>query len=398
MNTPAPTAVPHPEVEASPRSCAQCKQVQYCCHEHRELHSARHAAFCSANAAHVAASDLFRTFASECCHAQLLAAELVADSAVRGALPAEWAEEYQCAAWPDIVVLPLGTGAADKRRARAHHQADCRAGRELLLRALRAGGYLESARRHWLPPGLWEKLVGLATQNSFVVTVESPVRNYLEGLLSHTVAVAKRGDANASEWLRKYPKLPQFARDTLRAALRWKRAHGDADTSDSDEDSESEQEARNDDASGDDAAENAESEQQQAEQSDQNGRNEQEKEENGQRECEGSDDEQEAMSISPESPLAQVASDLATAFNALPECEASALYPVGALINHSCEPNAELEWNHHNTCCDVVALRPLREGEEVTHSYINRDTVRHFAAQTLGRLPHAQPFKLLESR
>ena len=78
------------------------------------------------------------------------------------------------------------------------------------------------------------------------------------------------------------------------------------------------------------------------------------------------------MSISPDSPLAPLASALAAAFNALPDSEASALYPAGALINHACEPNAELEWNHQSTRCEVVALRPLRAGEEVAHCYIER--------------------------
>ena len=101
-------------------------------------HSAQHAAFYSADAAHTAASAAFRAFATEHCHTQLLAAELVADSAVRGKPPAEWAAEYPASPWPDIVVLPDGIGEAEEQRARAQCRADCRAGRELLLRALRA--------------------------------------------------------------------------------------------------------------------------------------------------------------------------------------------------------------------------------------------------------------------
>ena len=84
-------------------------------------------------------------------------------------------------------------------------------------------------------------------------TLESPLRAYLEGLLSEVVATAKRGDDEAIEWLRRFPELPAFGESVAAAARGWERAHSIAELSDSDDSGEDSDE--DDDGQGESAAE-----------------------------------------------------------------------------------------------------------------------------------------------
>lgn len=45
----------------------------------------------------------------------------------------------------------------------------------------------------------------------------------------------------------------------------------------------------------------------------------------------------------------------------------TAVYVVGAMMNHSCEPNALISF--HGRELRVRALRPLRPGDELVHCY-----------------------------
>jgi len=65
---------------------------------------------------------------------------------------------------------------------------------------------------------------------------------------------------------------------------------------------------------------------------------------------------------------------------------ASGVYPLGALLNHSCNPNCILRYqynNHHNDATtmkktrngsppvlEIVTCRNVQKGEELSHSYI----------------------------
>eukprot|EP00980_Cylindrotheca_fusiformis_P000155 scaffold24_cov128-Cylindrotheca_fusiformis.AAC.28 len=59
---------------------------------------------------------------------------------------------------------------------------------------------------------------------------------------------------------------------------------------------------------------------------------------------------------------------------------ASAVYPLGALLNHSCRPNCLLRYddysdsqgttNKHPPILEIVAHRDIQQGEELTHSYV----------------------------
>jgi SAM-dependent methyltransferase len=364
-----------------PLPCPSCDEVVYCCAEHRRLHRPQHAALCSADPTHIAASRAFRAFATEECPEQLLAAEMVADSAARGTLPAEWVVEYDGAPWPDSAILPAGLAEAEERRARARYRADSRAGRELLLRALTAAGFAQAKPRGpWLTPSMWERMIGLVARNACPVTIECPMREHLEQMLGTVVKEAKQGDANAKTWLRQRPDLPAFGQQVLQAARRWKHAHGTAeDSSDSDTDDDEEQHPTEDGeetetgpgaAAQHDAGGSGDDEDQgegELEKTDEGGEDEDEDEdENDEEQEEQEEEEEEAMSISPHSVLAPVASALARAYNALPNCEACAIYPAaGACITRSSDPNAELLWRQGTSRCEVVALRPLQDGEEV---------------------------------
>ncbi|KAG7357518.1 SET methyltransferase domain containing protein [Nitzschia inconspicua] len=51
---------------------------------------------------------------------------------------------------------------------------------------------------------------------------------------------------------------------------------------------------------------------------------------------------------------------------------ASGVYPLGALLNHSCTPNCLLRYvfgKHRSPYMQVVAARDIQQGEELTHSY-----------------------------
>lgn len=41
------------------------------------------------------------------------------------------------------------------------------------------------------------------------------------------------------------------------------------------------------------------------------------------------------------------------------------------MINHSCEPNAEIKFKDNNTTLTLVALKEIKVGEEVYISYLD---------------------------
>ncbi|OON15609.1 hypothetical protein X801_08584, partial [Opisthorchis viverrini] len=51
--------------------------------------------------------------------------------------------------------------------------------------------------------------------------------------------------------------------------------------------------------------------------------------------------------------------------------EGVGLYEYQSLINHSCEPNAAVQFSGANSCLSVITLKPIGEGEEVTISYLD---------------------------
>ena len=58
--------------------------------------------------------------------------------------------------------------------------------------------------------------------------------------------------------------------------------------------------------------------------------------------------------------------------DAMARVVASAVYPLGALLNHSCAPNCLLRYNFDGKTpiMEIVAARDIAEGEELTHSYV----------------------------
>lgn len=60
--------------------------------------------------------------------------------------------------------------------------------------------------------------------------------------------------------------------------------------------------------------------------------------------------------------------------------EGSALFELQSKINHNCQPNAEIQYNHSNHQLELVALRPLKPSEEISISYLDScqlDRSRH---------------------
>ncbi|XP_041476920.1 SET and MYND domain-containing protein 5-like isoform X2 [Lytechinus variegatus] len=61
-------------------------------------------------------------------------------------------------------------------------------------------------------------------------------------------------------------------------------------------------------------------------------------------------------------------------------CEGSALYKLQSSCNHSCEPNAEINFLHNNSTLSLTALTDIAEGEEILISYLDecsRERSRH---------------------
>ena len=71
---------------------------------------------------------------------------------------------------------------------------------------------------------------------------------------------------------------------------------------------------------------------------------------------------------------------------------ASAVYPLGALLNHSCAPNCLLRYafgtKHEQPVMEIVASRDIDKGEELTHSYVElvspRDSRRASLKEIFG--------------
>ncbi len=80
---------------------------------------------------------------------------------------------------------------------------------------------------------------------------------------------------------------------------------------------------------------------------------------------------------------------------------ASAVYPLGALLNHSCAPNCLLRYafgkKHEPPVMEIVASRDIAKGEELTHSYVElvspRDSRRASLEEIFGFDCHCEKCK-----
>ena len=59
------------------------------------------------------------------------------------------------------------------------------------------------------------------------------------------------------------------------------------------------------------------------------------------------------------------------------------LWPALARINHSWWPNAEVVWDRENRSHRVIIIREVKEGQEITHSYLHTLHSRHKRRQLL---------------
>lgn len=73
------------------------------------------------------------------------------------------------------------------------------------------------------------------------------------------------------------------------------------------------------------------------------------------------------------------------------QCVGAGVYPMGALLNHSCTPNCVLRFNlvpGQDVALQVVAVEPIAAGEELCHSYVDlvlhTSTRRHRLYSTYG--------------
>lgn len=55
--------------------------------------------------------------------------------------------------------------------------------------------------------------------------------------------------------------------------------------------------------------------------------------------------------------------------------EGVALYTLQSAANHSCSPNAEVSFTHNNTKLSLVALKDIKEDDEIFISYLDECTL-----------------------
>ena len=82
----------------------------------------------------------------------------------------------------------------------------------------------------------------------------------------------------------------------------------------------------------------------------------------------GDDDDGDGGAVS------NVGNDNAVAVPVIPGVLGTALFRTIACVNHSCEPNAEVRFGHDHEVL-LVALRHIKEGEELCISYVDCDTL-----------------------
>ncbi|KAI9139617.1 hypothetical protein BKA69DRAFT_1084911 [Paraphysoderma sedebokerense] len=88
------------------------------------------------------------------------------------------------------------------------------------------------------------------------------------------------------------------------------------------------------------------------------------------------DSEKDILSIAL-SEIDSIRADIEETSGEFTHAEGSGLYPIHSCLNHSCEPNAEIRFGNGNSRLEVVAIRDVKEGEEITISYISFDCCDH---------------------
>jgi hypothetical protein len=66
--------------------------------------------------------------------------------------------------------------------------------------------------------------------------------------------------------------------------------------------------------------------------------------------------------------------------------EGSGLYELQSMINHSCEPNAEIKFADNNSTLTLMSVKDIEAGEEIYISYLNEcelQSSRHSRQKTL---------------
>ena len=86
---------------------------------------------------------------------------------------------------------------------------------------------------------------------------------------------------------------------------------------------------------------------------------------------EESDEEEEADQTM--AAPATIAARFGAAVEALPDTEGSAIFLELAMINHSCAPNAAVEFLGADAEATLLALRPIAAGEEILVTYVPID-------------------------
>jgi hypothetical protein len=249
----------------------------------------------------------------------------------------------------------------------------------LLKAALSHGGFGAKSGLNWLSHDLWEKMVGLVTQNAIGITLGSPVREYLEQLLGAVVSEATAEGSDAPSTLP--TGVAEFAEAVHEAARAWRNENPTGSSDDEDEDNTAtDNESSSDgDGGGDDGggafgdARNVVASSTEADSV----------------LTSAPDVGADEMTIPECSELVRPATQLTQAYNSLPEVDGSGLFPAIALINHACEANVSIEYAAGSASASVVATRRILKGEEVCHSYVSTETLpsrrdRAWALQQYG--------------
>ena len=362
----------------------------------------RHGAFCSASPEHRQAAKAFRDFADSHLHTLHLAADMAAaswladvviskegqrkplsaaassgsETAAGAGAPPAWLEVFCHGPWSSLVPLLEEVPEDEEGDYRASCEKEASKGLKLFLKTIELAPTAESpaankiaqntkasgvstprSRLGWLTPSVWQLLLGAITQNSWRVSLTSPLRDYVSALAAlppEQVPSAKDEEsAPANKRARATDKTVFVERGDFAKALRVAVGRVAAELEANEEAPDGSDDSGDEASSSDDEAGEGSG--------------------GSDEETPGGRPEDVERHVSVLSIPEEPSEVFEWAQSHLPDTEGTGLFCDLAMLNHSCTPNATVEWLGQTAAAALVALRPIRPGEEITVAYIPLD-------------------------
>ena len=281
-----------------------------------------------------AAGLAFHEFANNTNRTMLLASRLAVYKRSHPSI--DWLSEYQSDAYETVCHINEGMSNADIAKFRKEVKSNLEQGRQLLLKVFVGSEDSETLKgdssSSFLTLAVWSRLCGLCHQNAASVSLPSCIRDTLESAVEEAVGgqaftFQTKMDESAGT------DAEDVVRRLLQSTRKWCETHGEG----------FEEEEEVEDGEEDDEGEVEEESEEEEDSAGEDGEGEGEEQEEGKDEDEGNSEEVDSLSpqyqMSKDDPQAELASTLVSVYNNLPPTEASGLFHVLCLMNHSCDPN-----------------------------------------------------------